>query len=161
MKVRTKSPTDVIRALAITQFLLIAILSLFIRAANAETVEITDDRGGFVYLYVEKWEKLQSQRVNVRIAGPCLSACTVLLGYIPRRDICVTPNASLGFHLATLPSVTKQLIDLYPDDINAWLDQHGGLAFQVLWMQAPEIFKYFSKCDQASAQQKSHATVVH
>jgi hypothetical protein len=147
---------DIIRALIIAQGLLAGILSLFTCAANAETVEITDDRGGFVFLYVEKWEKLQTQKVNVRIAGPCLSACTVLLGYIPRRDICVTPEASLGFHLATLPSVTQQLLDLYPEDINAWLDQHGGLSLRVLWMQAPEIFKYFSKCDEPPARAKTH-----
>ena len=155
MKVRTKLRIDIIRGLTIAQCLLAGILSLFTCAASAETVEITDDRGGFVFLYVEKWEKLQSQRVNVRIAGPCLSACTVLLGYIPRRDICVTPNASLGFHSATLPSVTQQLLDLYPDDILAWLDQHGGLSFQVLWMQAPEIFEYFSKCDELSVQPRT------
>jgi hypothetical protein len=156
MKVRTKLPMGLMRTLTAVQCLLAGSLSLFTCPANAETVEITDDRGGFVFLYVDKWQKLQSQKVNVKIAGPCLSACTVLLGYIPRRDICVTPHASLGFHLATLPSVTKQLLDLYPDDINAWLDQHGGLSFQVLWMQAPEIFKYFSKCDQVPARQKTH-----
>jgi hypothetical protein len=144
------------RSLRIAQCLLAGILALFTCAANAETVEITDDRGGFVFLYVEKWEKLQTQKVNVRIAGPCLSACTVLLGYIPRRDICVTPNASLGFHLATLPSVTQQLLDLYPEDIVAWLDQHGGLSFRVLWLQAPEIFKYFSKCGEPPARPKIH-----
>jgi hypothetical protein len=161
MKVGTKVRIHLMRALTIAQCLLGGNLSLFICPANAETVDITEDRGGFVFLYVQKWEKLQSQKVNVRIAGPCLSACTVLLGYIPRRDICVTPKASLGFHLATLPSVTQQLLDLYPEDIRAWLNRHGGLSFQVLWMQAPEIFKYFSKCDGAPARPKTHDASMH
>jgi hypothetical protein len=149
---------DTLRSLIIGRWLLAGILSLFTCAASAETIEITDDRGGLVFLYVEKWEKLQTEGVNVRIAGPCLSACTVLLGYIPRRAICVTPSASLGFHLATLPSVTQQLLDLYPDDILGWLDQHGGLSFNVLWMQAPEIFHYFNKCDEAPARPKARGT---
>jgi hypothetical protein len=156
MKARTKLRLGLLRILTIAQCLLAGNLALFTHPANAETVEITDDRGGFVFLYVEKWQKLQAQKANVKIAGPCLSACTVLLGYIPRRDICVTPNASLGFHLATLPSVTQQLLDLYPEDINAWLNQHGGLSFRVLWMQAPEIFKYFTKCAEPPAGPKTH-----
>jgi hypothetical protein len=161
MKVGTKVRIHLLRALTITQCLLAANLSLFTCPANAATVEITEDRGGFVFLYVDKWQKLQAQKVNVRIAGPCLSACTVLLGYIPRRDICVTPKASLGFHLATFPTVTQQLLDLYPEDIRAWLNRHGGLTFQVLWMQAPEIFKYFSKCDEAPARPKTHDASIH
>lgn len=137
------------------QCCLVFILSLVASLARAETVEITDDRGGLVFAYQLKWEQLQTQKVNVRIAGRCLSACTIFLGYIPRRDICVMPNAALGFHLATLPSVTKQLLDEYPEDIRAWIDQHGGLTFQVIWMQAPEIFHYFRKCDQVTAQSKT------
>jgi hypothetical protein len=128
------------------QCVLVAILSLVTSVASAETVEITNDRGGLVLAYQMKWEKLALQHTNVRIAGPCLSACTILLGYIPRRDICVTPNGSLGFHLATIASVTEQLLDVYPEDIRAWIDQHGGLTILPMWLQAPEIFHFFRKC---------------
>jgi hypothetical protein len=128
------------------QCLLAAILSLVTSVASAETVEITNDRGGFLFLYLMKWEKLASQRVNVRIAGPCLSACTILLGYIPRRDICVTSNASLGFHAGTFPSITEQLWQIYPEDFRSWINQHGGLTYQVIWMQAPEIYRFVRKC---------------
>ena len=30
----------------------------------------------------------------------CASACTIVLGAVPRDRICLTPNASLGFHAA-------------------------------------------------------------
>ncbi len=83
--------------------LLVAILSLATSVASAETIEINNDRGGFLFIYRMKWEKLALQRVNVKIAGPCLSACTILLGYIPRRDVCATSNASLGFHAGRSP----------------------------------------------------------
>ena len=96
------------------QSLLAGILSFVTSAASAETIDINNDRGGFVFVYQARWEKLALQGVNVRVSGPCLSACTILLGYIPRRDICVTPNASFGFHLATMQSATDQLWKAYP-----------------------------------------------
>ncbi len=85
--------------------------------ANAETVQILDDRGGLVFAYQMQWAMLAPQRVNVRIAGPCVSACTILLGYIPRETICVSSKASLGFHLATPDFVTEDLLRAYPLDI--------------------------------------------
>jgi hypothetical protein len=134
-------------AMKVWQYLLAAILSLVTSAASAETIDINNDRGGFVFVYQAKWEKLALQHVNVRISGPCLSACTILLGYIPRRDICVTPNASFGFHLATMQFATDQLWKAYPDDIRGWITQNGGLEFiKILWLQAPEIYHYFHKC---------------
>jgi hypothetical protein len=129
------------------RYVLVAILSLVPSLASAETVEISEDRGGFVFMYQERWEKLAQQHVKVRIAGPCLSACTILLGYIPRQDICVTPKAMFGFHLATMQFATDQLWSAYPEDIRQWIDQHGGLGyFQILWMQAPEIYRFVRKC---------------
>jgi hypothetical protein len=133
-------------ALRAWRFLLAATFSLIAPAANAETIEISDDRGGFLFLYQQKWEKLALKHPSVRITGVCLSACTVLLGYVPRSNICVTETGVFGFHLATMEFATKQLLEAYPDDIKAWIDQHGGLTHQVLWLQAPDLFKFFQKC---------------
>jgi len=76
------------------QRLLIVILLLVPGLASAETVEVTDDLGGFVYLYQLRWEKLAAQKATVRISGRCTSGCKILLDYIPRKDICVTPKES-------------------------------------------------------------------
>src|SRR5665213_229991 len=84
--------------------------------------------------------------VNVRIVGPCQSACTVLLGHIPRSRTCVTPAASFGFHLAKLPAATATLWGAYQGDIRGWIDQHGGLTGQFIWMRAPDTYRYFKKC---------------
>ena len=46
---------------------------------------------------------LRSSGERVVIDGPCLSACTMVLGVIPRDRICVTPRARLGFHAAWHP----------------------------------------------------------
>jgi hypothetical protein len=82
----------------------------------------------------------------VRIVGPCQSACTVLLGHIPRERICVTPQARFGFHLAKFPSSTAILWDAYAPDIRAWITAHGGLKPDFMWMGAPDIYRYFHKC---------------
>ena len=126
--------------------LIIVVGTLAASFARAETVEITGDYGGVVFWYQLKWEKLASRGVNVRIAGPCVSACAVLVGYIPREQICVTPSGSLGFHLATENSVTYRLLKIYPPDIRSWIDQHGRLSWKILWLQAPALYRFFRRC---------------
>jgi hypothetical protein len=67
--------------------------------------------------YQNQWATQAAQGVEVRIVGPCVSACTVLVGYVPRRNICVMPNAYLGFHWATTAFHTQELWSAYPPDI--------------------------------------------
>jgi hypothetical protein len=115
-------------------------------AARAETVDVYDDHGGSVAAYDRHWAELEERGVSVRIVGPCQSACTVLLGHIPRKKICVMPEASFGFHLAHLSSATATLWKGYDPDIRAWINAHGGLQKDFIWLRAPEIFDYFQKC---------------
>ena len=76
-----------------------ALLALFASNASA-TVRITDDVGGRIGTYVEAYSAVRSSGERVMIDGACLSACTLVLGIVPLRRICVTPRASLGFHQA-------------------------------------------------------------
>lgn len=88
------------------------IMALFLSLSglvSAETIEVSDNHGGSVAEYDSRWAGLAARGVDVKIVGPCQSACTVLLGHIPRNKICVTPNASFGFHLANLASATATL----------------------------------------------------
>ncbi len=128
------------------QFLFAAALSLGASAASAETIDVADDHGGLLSAYETQWATLAARGVKVRIVGPCVSACTVLVGYIPRQDICVMPNAYLGFHWATTDFHTQELWSVYPADIRQWISQHGGLTNQVIWLQVPYIYRYFRKC---------------
>ncbi len=114
--------------------------------ANAETIQIVDDRGGLVIAYQMQWAMLAPQSVDVQIKGPCVSGCTILLGYIPRERIYVSARASLGFHLATPDFVTEHLLRAYPLDIRLWIEQHGGLTHQIIWLQALDIYGYFRRC---------------
>ena len=126
--------------------LLLAALAFSAQSAFAETIDVFDSHGGRVVEYNARWAALGARGVNVRITGPCQSACTVLLKHIPRSRICVTPEARFGFHQANLPEATATLWSGYGSDIRAWINAHGGLQKEFVWMGAPDVFRYFKKC---------------
>src|SRR5437764_14484617 len=83
----------------------LSILALCILASGAPAradYRITRDHGGLVDAYKAKYAKLRDRGERVIIDGICNSACTLVLGIVPLNRICVTPNASLGFHEAYL-----------------------------------------------------------
>ena len=114
--------------------------------ARAETIDVHDNHGGRVAEYDARWAANARRGVSVRIVGPCQSACTVLLRHIPRSRICVTPQASFGFHTARLPQATATLWSGYSADIRAWINRRGGLTPEFIWMRAPDIYRFFKKC---------------
>jgi hypothetical protein len=129
------------------RLILIALLVSLVPASGlAETIDVSDNHGGSVAQYDARWAALAASGVSVRIVGPCQSACTVLLGHIPRGRICVTPEASFGFHLAHLQSATATLWNAYGADIRGWIEQHGGLTNDFIWMRAPDTYRFFNKC---------------
>ncbi len=112
----------------------------------AETIEVSDNHGGSVAEYNARWAGLAARGVNVKIVGPCQSACTVLLGHIPASRICVTPQASFGFHLAHRQDATQTLWAAYSSGIRAWITARGGLSPDFKWMRAPDTYRFFKKC---------------
>jgi hypothetical protein len=124
----------------------IAFLFVAVSTAGAATIDVSDSHGGVVADYDARWAGLAAQGVDVRIVGPCQSACTVLLGHIPRSRICVTPAASFGFHQAGNPKSTAILWGAYDSEIQGWINQHGGLTSQFIWMRAPDTYRFFHKC---------------
>ena len=130
----------------ITWFVFGVLFLIAVQPARAETIDVSDSHGGSVAAYNARWAGLAQRGVSVRIVGPCQSACTVLLGHIPRKRICVMPNASFGFHLAHLPQATATLWRAYSSDIKAWIKAHGGLTHEFIWMRAPDVYRFFRKC---------------
>lgn len=128
--------------------LVILLLSLLVLTspAFARTVDVYDDHGGSVAQYDAQWTAMAAEGVSVRIVGPCQSACTDLLGHIPRSRICVMPQARFGFHLANLPSAQATLWAAYAPDIRAWITAHGGLKKDFIWMAAPDIDRFLHRC---------------
>ncbi len=93
---------------------------------------------------------------KVIIDGPCLSACTMVLGVIPRERICVTPRARLGFHAAWRPDsngrpvtsavATKLLMEIYPEDVRGWLAKQGGLSPRMKYLTGRELAAMYPTC---------------
>jgi len=76
-----------------------AVMALTVSSASA-TMRISEDRGGQIGRYLEAYAAVRSSGENVVVDGNCLSACTLLLGVVPRERICATQNARFGFHAA-------------------------------------------------------------
>ncbi|MEO8651053.1 MAG: hypothetical protein ABI391_02055 [Hyphomicrobiaceae bacterium] len=126
--------------------LIAALLTTLASPVTAQSIDVSDNHGGRVADYNTRWAANAARGVRVRIVGPCKSACTVLLGHIPRSRICVTPRASFGFHLAHLKTATDTLWNAYQPDIRAWINQRGGLTNNFIWMRAPDTYRFFKKC---------------
>jgi hypothetical protein len=126
-----------------------ALTALSVWPSQGETIDIVDDHGGSGSNYVARWVQYRRDGIHVRIAGPCESECTTLIGHLNREHICVTPEASFGFRLADQPRGTAALWRSYPTDIKVWLSRHGGLTHELVWLRAPEVYRFFRQCEEA------------
>ena len=117
-------------------FILIALSA----SSQAEPFQIRRDHGGEVEKYKAKYRQIAERGDRVIIDGICNSACTLVLGIVPKNKVCVTPRASLGFHEAytvqnwpfqgaklASASGTKDLMSYYPDPVLEWIARNGGL----------------------------------
>jgi hypothetical protein len=116
---------------------------------------ILDDSGGRIGNYLTRYQALRKSGRLVAIDGTCASACTLLLGVIPRERICVTPRAVLAFHAAwdlsltgaqTNAPGTKYLWSHYPDSVRRWITRHGGLRSQTIYLGGRELAAMFPAC---------------
>src|SRR5579863_4470173 len=88
-----------------------ALASVFFAFGASAEVRITNDPGGEVSSYVQKFQQIRASGERVVIDGPCLSACTLLTGIVPRDRVCITQRAMLGFHAASYyDDVTRSLV---------------------------------------------------
>jgi hypothetical protein len=120
-------------------------------------VRIVNDPGGEVSSYVQKFQEMRAAGDRVVIDGPCLSACTLLTGIIPRDRVCVTSRAVLGFHAASyfddassslVPTKegSRVVMRLYPPAIRAWIGRHGGLTPTLVLLRGRELAALYPSC---------------
>ncbi|KWV48742.1 hypothetical protein AS156_17145 [Bradyrhizobium macuxiense] len=136
--------------------LLAAVLLLAGMGASHAVVRIADDRGGRIGTYVDKYQSLRSSGETVIIDGLCASACTIVLGAVPRDKICVTSHASLGFHAAwdfgangravTNPEATQMLYSMYPPAVRRWITARGGLTPRMLFLRGKQLTALYKPC---------------
>jgi len=122
----------------------------------AAVVRIAHDAGGQIGPYLERLVALRNSGERVIIDGPCLSACTMVLGVIPRERICMTRRAQLGFHAAWHPVENGQLVasyggtqllmQVYPQNIRSWITRKGGLSGRMLYLRGRELAQMYPAC---------------
>lgn len=136
--------------------LTVVFLVMAITAASA-AVRVYDDPGGQIGNYLAKYRALRSSGERVEIDGLCASACTMLLGTIPRNRICVTPRAVLEFHSAWDPTPSggeaisqagnQILWSNYPSQVRKWISRHGGLGSRVIQLRGPALAAMYPPCN--------------
>ena len=120
-------------------------------------VRIRADAGGQIGPYLQELVALRGSGERVIIDGPCLSACTMVLGVIPRERICVTSRARLGFHAAWHPgdngrpvtsrAATRLLMEIYPDQVRSWISRRGGLSQRMIYLSGRELAAMYPTCN--------------
>lgn len=134
-----------------------AVASVIVTCAASADVRIVSDPGGEVSAYVSKFHEMRVSGEHVVIDGPCLSACTLLTGIVPRDHVCVTNRAVLGFHAASyyddasrslVPTRegSRLVMSLYPREIRSWIGRHGGLRPQLITMRGRDLAAIYRTC---------------
>ena len=133
-----------------------AVLTAASVSSASAAMRIVADGGGQIGPYLERLATLRSSGQKVVIDGPCLSACTLLLGVIPRERICVTSRARLGFHAAWHPGEngrptpsqggTQLLMEIYPQHVRRWIARQGGLTQNMKYLTGRELTSMYPTC---------------
>ncbi len=106
-----------------------------------------------------KYASIRDRGERVIIDGICNSACTLVLGIVPLNRVCVTPRASLGFHMAyydkattfgvkvTSYAGTADLMSYYPETVKDWISRNGGLTPEMKKVKnGPELWAIVDPC---------------
>ena len=138
-----------------------AVAAALLTLAGADTaladMRIRLDTGGRIDAYLHRYATVRKSGQKVIVDGPCLSACTVLLGTIPKDRICVTGRAAFGFHAAWIPVGhgrkapsalgDRMLWANYPAPVREWITRHGGLTKRVIYLRGRELTALYPPCD--------------
>jgi hypothetical protein len=110
--------------------------------------------------YTAWFQQVRQFGEPVVIDGNCLSACALVLGLVPRNQVCVTPNAILGFHAAwqfrksggrvVSASGTRDLMKIYPTSVRMWIARHGGLTPHMKFVQGRNLAALVAPCGKDS-----------
>jgi len=119
-------------------------------------VRILGSPGGTVGTFLDRYAQVRASGERVVIDGPCLSACTLILSYLPRDRICVTGRAVLGFHGARSvdaaghthaePEADQRILATYPQPVRGWIERHGGLSSRLLLLRGRELAAMYPRC---------------
>jgi len=128
-----------------------------VSSASAQ-FRIAEDRGGQIGPYLQQFAMVRDSGSQVVIDGACLSACTLVLGTVPKDRICVTSRANLGFHAAWNMAPggravyseegTRLLWEMYPTQVRSWIRRKGGLTPRMIYLRGKELASMYAPCAQ-------------
>jgi hypothetical protein len=120
------------------------------------TIVISSDYGGLISDYATRLINARNSGERVVIDGACLSACTLVVGMVPRDKVCATPKAVLGFHSAwrrmaggkrvNSSSASQAMLDVYPPELRKWIAQRGGLSSKMIFLYGRELAGIVPPC---------------
>lgn len=133
------------------------VLSLISLVPASAEVRIRASAGGYVEDYRNLFARVRQSGERVVIDGPCLSACTLVLSTIPRKRICVTRRAVLGFHAPRMVDrqtgrsyparkETRAVTAAYPARVRAWIKRRGGLGRKMILLRGRELAALYRRC---------------
>jgi hypothetical protein len=147
-----------------------ALLTAALAPASAQTVKISEDRGGVIVDFVKSYSNLRDSGGSLVIDGDCMSACTLFIGIVRPENVCATDRAALGFHSATAykggdrskpyhaAEFSALMWNLYPQKLREKLTQLGWLGddptiphpnFVIL--RGKTLFEFVRQCTGADA----------
>jgi len=150
------------------------IVICLIGASPAFAERISDDAGGLIDTYVQKFTRVRDSGERIEVDGQCLSACTLLLALVPRERICVTPNAVFGFHSAwsydaqggeaVNRDATQSMWNMYPERIRQWIRANGGLHQGLIYLRGRPLAALYPPClrgrDRGGEPQRAQASTA-
>src|SRR5262249_26925179 len=138
----------------------VAIALAGLEAYGAEVVH-GNDQGGLLGEYVEKYRAMAARGDTLVVDGPCYSACTLALGIV---DVCATPRASFGFHMAQSMTLfgyfpdyywSRYMMAHYPPEIRAWIVSKGGLTPDLKILRGEELLALVPTCSSEGKEAQS------
>jgi hypothetical protein len=98
-----------------------------------DKVVMTWGAGGRIVEHRLTFESYFRAGTKVELRGPCYSACTLLLGYLEKANLCIARGAFMAFHAARgekyknyLPNETRAMYETFPPEIRRWIEKQGG-----------------------------------
>jgi hypothetical protein len=148
----------------------VAAATVFSSPPAQATIRLANDPGGLIAAYQYRFMRARAAHERIVIDGSCLSACTLAVGLIPREQICATPKAVLGFHAAWQPTpwgkapsrpATKHMWDIYPPQVQSWINAHGGLTPHMIFLKGSELEAIVPTCSEADVAAARATHVAH
>lgn len=109
----------------------LTIATLF-SATAAEKIQF--DPGGSLSEYSLKYLAGRNGETQYEIDGVCISACTLITAFVPKKNVCTTDIGLLAFHSATSTGTfgrehssegTRLMWNLYPIEVRTVLKDLG------------------------------------